>query len=114
MNLSNLYWFGCNCIAENKGYKLLLCAKRIRRSNFVISLAADDFSQASNKYVGKAMQVLVDRNIDLPSPDFHPAPYKLHNLIFIHMTGQIFGAPSSLYTTVNLQYLMKLFLRHMH
>ncbi|XP_024628855.1 tubby-like F-box protein 2 [Medicago truncatula] len=39
--------------SENKSTKLLLAAKRIRRSNFVISLAADDFSRASNKYVGK-------------------------------------------------------------
>ncbi|KAL2333720.1 hypothetical protein Fmac_014933 [Flemingia macrophylla] len=42
--------------SENDSNKLLLAAKRIRRAtgtDFVISLAADDFSRASNKYVGK-------------------------------------------------------------
>ncbi|CAK8562270.1 unnamed protein product [Lathyrus sativus] len=39
--------------AENESSKLLLAAKRIRRTKFVISLAADDFSRARNKYVGK-------------------------------------------------------------
>ncbi|KAL5122654.1 Tubby-like F-box protein 2 [Glycine soja] len=41
--------------SENDSNKLLLAAKRIRRATgtgFVISLAADDFSRASNKYVG--------------------------------------------------------------
>ncbi|XP_020229544.1 tubby-like F-box protein 2 [Cajanus cajan] len=42
--------------SENDSNKLLLAAKRIRRAtgtDFVISLAADDFSRASSKYVGK-------------------------------------------------------------
>ncbi|XP_061356129.1 tubby-like F-box protein 5 isoform X2 [Gastrolobium bilobum] len=42
--------------SENESNKLLLAAKRIRRAtgtDFVISLTADDFSRASNKYVGK-------------------------------------------------------------
>ncbi|KEH20443.1 tubby-like F-box protein 5 [Medicago truncatula] len=39
--------------SNNEGNKLLLAAKKIRRSEFVVSLAADDFSQASNKFVGK-------------------------------------------------------------
>ncbi|XP_057421981.1 tubby-like F-box protein 5 [Lotus japonicus] len=42
--------------SENEGNKLLLAAKRTRRAtctNFVISLAADDFSKSSSKYVGK-------------------------------------------------------------
>ncbi|XP_058766548.1 tubby-like F-box protein 2 [Vicia villosa] len=39
--------------AENESSKLLLAAKRIRRTKFVISLAADDFSRARDKYVGK-------------------------------------------------------------
>ncbi|KAH1260332.1 Tubby-like F-box protein 2 [Glycine max] len=46
--------------SENDSNKLLLAAKRIRRATgtgFVISLAADDFSRASNKYVGKLRQV---------------------------------------------------------
>ncbi|KAK7360035.1 hypothetical protein VNO77_02007 [Canavalia gladiata] len=41
---------------ENDSNKLLLAAKKIRRAtgtNIVISLAADDFSRASDKYVGK-------------------------------------------------------------
>ncbi|KAL9327065.1 hypothetical protein ACSQ67_007710 [Phaseolus vulgaris] len=41
--------------SENDNNKLLLAAKRIRRAtgtDFVISLATDDFSRASNKYVG--------------------------------------------------------------
>ncbi|KAJ1393373.1 Tubby-like, C-terminal [Sesbania bispinosa] len=48
--------------SENESNKLLLAAKRIRRAtgtNFIISLAANDFSRASNKYVGKLRQVLV-------------------------------------------------------
>ena len=112
--------FGCNCIANNesnklllasfKKKKLLLAGKKIRRSEFVISLAADDFSQASNKFVGKVRQVLVNRNVDLPSilSAFHPTPYLLHNLIFIPTAGPIFGAPSSLYTTVNHQIMLQL------
>lgn len=46
--------------AEVGGDKLLLAAKKIRRAtstDFVISLVADDFSRASNKYVGKLRQV---------------------------------------------------------
>ncbi|XP_027919419.1 tubby-like F-box protein 2 isoform X1 [Vigna unguiculata] len=42
--------------SENDNNKLLLAAKRIRRAtgtDFIISLATDDFSRASNKYVGK-------------------------------------------------------------
>ncbi|XP_009619070.1 tubby-like F-box protein 5 [Nicotiana tabacum] len=42
--------------SENERDKLLLAAKKIRRAtstDFVISLAADDFSQSSNTYVGK-------------------------------------------------------------
>ncbi|CAI8609146.1 unnamed protein product [Vicia faba] len=39
--------------AENESSKLLLAAKRIKRTKFLISLAADDFSRARNKYVGK-------------------------------------------------------------
>ena len=63
--LSSFFWFGYNVMAVNGKSKLLLAAKRIRRSNFVISLAGDDFSQASNKYVCKLRYVLVDRNIFL-------------------------------------------------
>ncbi|CAJ2635575.1 unnamed protein product [Trifolium pratense] len=43
-------------LSKNKSSKFLLAAKRIKRAariDFVISLAADDFSPASNKYVGK-------------------------------------------------------------
>ncbi|KAM7265033.1 hypothetical protein ACFE04_002716 [Oxalis oulophora] len=42
--------------AEGDGDKMLLAAKRFRRATcteFVISLVADDFSRASNTYVGK-------------------------------------------------------------
>lgn len=42
--------------SEDENDKLLLAAKKIRRATsteFVISLAADDFSRASNAYVGK-------------------------------------------------------------
>ncbi|XP_075492726.1 tubby-like F-box protein 5 isoform X2 [Primulina tabacum] len=42
--------------SEDKNDKLLLTAKKIRRAtstDFVISLVADDFSRASNTYVGK-------------------------------------------------------------
>lgn len=42
--------------SEDESDKLLLAAKKIRRAtstDFVISLVADDFSRASNKYVGK-------------------------------------------------------------
>ncbi|KAI4314837.1 hypothetical protein L6164_027705 [Bauhinia variegata] len=42
--------------SENESDKLLLAAKKIRRAtgtDFVISLVADDFSRASNTYVGK-------------------------------------------------------------
>ncbi|XP_047310301.1 tubby-like F-box protein 2 [Impatiens glandulifera] len=42
--------------SENENDKLLLAAKKIRRgvrSEFIISLVADDFSRASNTYVGK-------------------------------------------------------------
>ncbi|KAI4381719.1 hypothetical protein MLD38_007768 [Melastoma candidum] len=42
--------------SENERNKLLLAAKKIRRAtctDFVISLVADDFSRASNTYVGK-------------------------------------------------------------
>ncbi|KAJ7953018.1 Tubby-like F-box protein [Quillaja saponaria] len=42
--------------SENGSDKLLLAAKRIRRAtgtDFIISLVADDFSRASNAYVGK-------------------------------------------------------------
>ena len=49
-----------NLTAEVGGDKLLLAAKKIRRAtstDFVISLVADDFSRASNKYVGKLRQV---------------------------------------------------------
>lgn len=45
--------------AENENDKLLLAAKKIRRAtgtDFVISLVADDFSRASNTYVGKLRQ----------------------------------------------------------
>lgn len=42
--------------SENENHKLLLAARKNRRAtctDFVISLAADDFSRASNTYVGK-------------------------------------------------------------
>ncbi|OIT26821.1 PREDICTED: tubby-like F-box protein 5 [Nicotiana attenuata] len=42
--------------SEDEGDKLLLAARRIRRAtstDFVISLVADDFSRASNTYLGK-------------------------------------------------------------
>lgn len=42
--------------SEDGSHKLLLAAKRIRRAtstDFVISLSADDFSRASNAYVGR-------------------------------------------------------------
>ncbi|KAK8652935.1 hypothetical protein V6N13_126957 [Hibiscus sabdariffa] len=42
--------------SEGEGDKLLLAARKVRRptcTDFVISLAADDFSRASNTYVGK-------------------------------------------------------------
>ncbi|EPS60718.1 hypothetical protein M569_14084, partial [Genlisea aurea] len=45
--------------SENENDKLLLAAKRIRRAtstDFIISLVADDFSRASNTYVGKLRQ----------------------------------------------------------
>ncbi|KAK3012346.1 hypothetical protein RJ639_012990 [Escallonia herrerae] len=46
--------------SEDDSDKLLLAAKKIRRAtstDFVISLVADDFSRASNTYVGKLRQV---------------------------------------------------------
>lgn len=49
-----------NVTAEDDSDKLLLAAKKIRRAtstDFVISLVADDFSRASNKYVGKLRHV---------------------------------------------------------
>ncbi|XP_059292932.1 tubby-like F-box protein 5 [Lycium ferocissimum] len=48
--------------SEDERDKLLLAAKRIRRAtstDFVISLVADDFSRASNTYVGKLRQVFL-------------------------------------------------------
>ncbi|KZV47603.1 tubby-like F-box protein 5 [Dorcoceras hygrometricum] len=47
--------------SENESDKLLLAAKKIRRAartDFIISLVADDFSRASNTYLGKLGQVL--------------------------------------------------------
>ncbi|KAF4383319.1 hypothetical protein F8388_009350 [Cannabis sativa] len=47
-------------IAESERHKLLLAAKKIRRTtntDFVISLVSDDFSRTSSKYVGKLRQV---------------------------------------------------------
>nr|GMC57564.1 tubby-like F-box protein 5 [Ipomoea batatas] len=47
--------------SEDASDKLLLAAKKIRRAtstDFVISLVADEFSRASNTYVGKLRQVL--------------------------------------------------------
>lgn len=47
--------------AEDESDKLLLAAKKIRRTtstDFVISLVGDDFSRASNTYVGKLRQVM--------------------------------------------------------
>ncbi|KAA3479627.1 tubby-like F-box protein 2 [Gossypium australe] len=47
--------------AEGEGDKLLLAARKVRRAtstDFVISLAADDFARASYTYVGKLRQVL--------------------------------------------------------
>ncbi|MBA0581701.1 hypothetical protein Gorai_023874 [Gossypium raimondii] len=44
--------------------KLLLAARRVRRAtftDFIISLAADDFLRASNTYVGKLRQVLLSK-----------------------------------------------------
>ncbi|GFP99645.1 tubby-like F-box protein 5 [Phtheirospermum japonicum] len=49
-------YFGLMPSAEDENDKLLLAAKRIRRptsTDFVISLVADDFSRASNTFVGK-------------------------------------------------------------
>ena len=49
--------------AEVKKDKLLLAAKRVRRAagtDFIISLAADDFSRASSTYVGKLRWALID------------------------------------------------------
>lgn len=46
--------------AEGQRDKLLLAAKKIRRAtstDFVISLVVDDFSRASNNYIGKLRQV---------------------------------------------------------
>ena len=48
--------------AEVERHKLLLAAKKIRRAtstDFVISLVVDDFSRASNNYIGKLRQVLL-------------------------------------------------------
>lgn len=104
MHLISLFWFGCNCIAEHESNKLLLAARKIRRAvgtGFIISLAADNFSRASNKYVGKLRQVLVDRNYDGSFIGFSSCPVQSPRLIFIHFAGLIFGAPNSLYTTVN-------------
>lgn len=50
-----------NVTAEDDSDKLLLAAKKVRRAtstDFVISLVADDFSRASNKYVGKLRYVI--------------------------------------------------------
>jgi hypothetical protein len=47
--------------AEGENDKLLLAARKIRRatcSDFIVSLVSDDFSRASNTYVGKLRQVL--------------------------------------------------------
>ncbi|KAK6258329.1 hypothetical protein SCA6_012803 [Theobroma cacao] len=46
--------------SEGENDKLLLAARKVRRAtctDFVISLVADDFSRASNTYVGKLRQV---------------------------------------------------------
>jgi hypothetical protein len=46
--------------AEGENDKLLLAARKIRRatcSDFIVSLVSDDFSRASNTYVGKLRQV---------------------------------------------------------
>ncbi|KAL2504357.1 Tubby-like F-box protein 2 [Abeliophyllum distichum] len=51
--------------AEDKSDKLLLAAKKIRRAtstDFVISLVADDFSRASNTYVGRLRQISLRHN----------------------------------------------------
>ncbi|KAJ6907241.1 hypothetical protein NC651_017818 [Populus alba x Populus x berolinensis] len=47
--------------SEGENDKLLLAARKIRRatcSDFIVSLVSDDFSRASNTYVGKLRQVL--------------------------------------------------------
>uniref|UniRef100_M1B998 Phosphoric diester hydrolase n=1 Tax=Solanum tuberosum TaxID=4113 RepID=M1B998_SOLTU len=49
--------------SEDESDKLLLAARRIRRAtstDFVISLVADDFSRASNTYLGKLRQALAN------------------------------------------------------
>lgn len=85
MHLISLFWFGCNCIAEHESNKLLLAARKIRRAvgtGFIISLAADNFSRASNKYVGKLRQVLVDRNYDGSFIGFSSCPVQSPQLDF--------------------------------
>ncbi|PSS31330.1 Tubby-like F-box protein [Actinidia chinensis var. chinensis] len=55
MSVYYLY-LGLSPALSGNASKLLLAAKKIRRATktyFLMSLAADDFSQASNKYIGK-------------------------------------------------------------
>ncbi|RDX85434.1 Tubby-like F-box protein 2 [Mucuna pruriens] len=79
--------------SENDSNKLLLAAKRIRRAtgtDFIISLSADDFSRASNKYVGK---LLVDRNFTYHHINFHRASCHL----LFNLMSNFLGTKFSIY-----------------
>ncbi|KAE8664243.1 Tubby-like F-box protein 5 [Hibiscus syriacus] len=58
---ASTYLLFCGLVpSEGERNKLLLAARKVRRAtctDFVISLVADDFSRASNTYVGKLRQV---------------------------------------------------------
>ena len=73
--------------------KKLLAAKRIRRATsteFVISLVADDFSQASSTYVGKLRQVFL-LNLEMV---FSSVPFYVKILYHKLLPGLTSWAPS--------------------
>ncbi|KAL8152016.1 hypothetical protein V2J09_021824 [Rumex salicifolius] len=56
--------------AEIENDKLMLAAKRVRRAastDFIISLVTDDFSRASNTYLGKLRQVHIFKGLNIIS-----------------------------------------------
>lgn len=84
--------------AEDGMEKLLLAARKVRRAtctDFVISLAAGDFSRASSTYVGKLRLVLL---VHL----FYGLNFLYVKTYRISSPGPIFWAPSSLYSTASL------------
>ncbi|XAR57908.1 hypothetical protein NMG60_11026211 [Bertholletia excelsa] len=101
--------------SENENDKMLLAAKKVRRAtstDFVISLAADDFSRASNAYIGKLKSNFLGTKFtiyDNQPPDIvavqqstrsyrrkeakpqhrrHFFPHSLKNLLFLQHQGE--------------------------